>query len=114
MDAWDCLQAIFLPLNEDDATGVRLALPIREVDRRHDWLEFKTDGGRLIGLRVGIDADIWGSRSDYLLVIDRPGLLKFLAGARLSEPRKRHFVPKWTLWGSGITTFVPTTHKQRV
>ena len=82
------------------------------MNRQHDWLEFKTDGGRLLGLCVGIGANNWWeSRSDYLLVMDRPGLLEFLAGARLSEECKRHYVLKWTDWEPGITTTLPLESK---
>ena len=76
-----------------------------EEGRQHDALEFKTDGGRLIGLGVGIHGR--GSPSNYLLVIDRPGLLEFLAAARLTEACKLRYVLQWTDWESSITTILP-------
>ena len=78
-----------------------------EEGRKHDALEFKTDGGRLIGLGFGSDRGIRDSPSNYLLVIDRLGLLEFLAAARLTEECKLHYVLQWTDWESRITTILP-------
>jgi len=110
---WDCLQAIFLPLDKADVSGILLDLPSLEEDYQHYTLELKTDGGRLIGLCVGIDkvvryAGTQDSDSDYLLVIDRPGLLKFLAGAQCAPLAEEvRYVRKWVEWESEITTILP-------
>lgn len=81
-----------------------------EDDYQHYSLDLKTDGGRLIGLCVGIDmvvpyAGTQDSDSEYLLVIDRPGLLKFLAGAKPAQGDKS--ARQWVEWESGITTILP-------
>jgi hypothetical protein len=81
-----------------------------EEDHQEASLELKTDGGRFIGLCVGVDkvvryAGTQDSDSDYLLVIDRPGLLKVLSEARLTGEVRciRH----WAEWESGITAILP-------
>ena len=107
-DAWQCLQAIFLPLDEADVPSLFLDLPSLENAHRHYALDFKTDEGRLIGLRVGIERVVpfggnLDSDSDYILVIDRPGLLKLLAEAK----QEGKWPLEWTEWESGITTIVP-------
>ena len=80
-----------------------------QEDRQSYSLKLKTDGGRFIGICVGIDivvgcAGTRYSNSDYLLVIDRPGLLEFLAGVQQSG-----WVGPlgWEDWESGITTILP-------
>lgn len=84
-----------------------------EEDLQYSLLELKTDGGRLIGLCVGIDrvvryAGTQDSDSDYLLVIDRPGLLKFLSGTQCVPPVEGfNYIRKWVEWESGITTILP-------
>ena len=93
-----------------DAASVFLSLPNLIECCRYVDLELNTDGGRLIGLCVGVDLKIQyalprDSHSNYLLVIDRPGLLEFLSRARL-EKRAR-CVHTWEEWESGITTMLP-------
>ncbi len=80
-----------------------------EEDHQRYSLELKTDGGRFIGICVGIDVVVQGagtrnSDSDYMLVIDRPGLLNFLA-----EVQQSGWVRPlgWEDWESGITTILP-------
>ena len=82
-------------------------MPGEEEDYHLHSLELKAGCGRLIGLCVRIDnASFRDPDSDYLLVIDRPGLLNFLAGAQLAggvKYRRR----QWEEWESGITTILP-------
>jgi len=104
------LRAIFLPLDKAQTFDVLLALPSLEEDYQYASLELKTDGGRFIGLCVGIDlvvryAGTQDSGSDFLLVIDRPGLLKFLSGICLGQGVG--CVRNWAEWESGITTILP-------
>ena len=104
------LQAISLPLDIAHTSGVLLALPDLEENYQYASLELKTDGGRFIGLCVGIDlvvryAGTRDSDSDFLLLIDRPGLLKFLSGICLGQGVK--CVRNWAEWESGITTILP-------
>jgi len=106
---WDCLKTISL---KDDVPSVFLDLATLQEDYQHHSLEFRTDGGRLIGLCVGIDmviqyAGTRDSDSDYLLVIDRPGLLKFLAGASYGRRTETRRVREWAEWASGITRILP-------
>jgi len=101
------LQAIFFPFDGDDATGVSLDVPSVKIGNYHRSLEFKTDYGALIGIRVGIeDTTYRDPDKSYLLVIDRPGLLKFLAGAKLAGGVQRR-LHQWAEWGSEITTILP-------
>src|SRR5258706_2686638 len=99
----DRLQVISFPLDKGAAWSVSLDLPSLEEYHQHYSLELKTDGGGLIGVCVGIDMVVryvstLNSDSDYLLVIDRPGLLKFLAREGAA------FLHRWAEWESGITT----------
>jgi len=108
--SWKFLQAIFLPLDTEHTSGVILALPSLEENYQYASLELKTDGGRFIGLCVGIDFIVrYGgarySNSDFLLVIDRPGLLKFLSGICPRQGVK--YFRNWAEWESGITTILP-------
>jgi hypothetical protein len=101
----DGLQVISLPFDKGDLSGVFLGLPSLQGGYKHHLLELKTDGGKLIGLCVGIDTlvqypDIRESDSDYLLVIDRPGLRTFLAEAQ-GDIRFN-----WVEWESKITTIL--------
>lgn len=105
---WDSLQAISLSWDKDGVPGVWFDLP---EDYQHCSLELKTDGGRLIGLCVGIDrvvqyAYTQDSDSDYLLIIDRPGLLKFCTGAQ-DVPMAVLHDHEWACWGPEITTILP-------
>ena len=93
-----------------DTSSVHLALPNLIDYRQFVSLKLKTDGGRFIGLCVGVDLKIqyalpWDSHSKYLLVIDRPGLLEFLSRARLEKGVRG--VRTWEEWESGITTVLP-------
>jgi len=84
--------------------------------RQYVDLKLKTDGGRLIGLSVEVDLKIQyalprDSHSNHLLVIDRPGLLKFLSRARLEEGFKG--IRTWEEWESGLTTMLPIENNAR-
>ncbi len=112
----DWLQAISFPLDKAAGWSLTLDLPSLEEDYQHCSLELKTDGGRLIGVCVGIDmvvqyAGTRDSDSDYLLVIDRPGLLECLAedGAKVDFELGEgdDFFRPWAGWESGITTILP-------
>ena len=72
----------------------------------HYSLELKSDCGRFIGISVTIDNDdLRDPDSDYLLVIDRPGLLKVFAGSKwYGRFACDHY--KWAEWESGITTIL--------
>lgn len=107
---WDCLQVISL---ENDVVGVLLNLPSLQEDYQYNSLKLKTDCGRLIGLCAGIDMVVQygGTRdsdSDYLLVIDRRGLLKFAATAE-STPLAETFkaARDWAEWEPEITMILP-------
>ena len=121
----DWLQAVSFSPDKAAVWSVFLDLPSLEEDHQHYSIELKTDGARLIGICVGIDmvvqyAGTQDSDSDYLLVIDRPGLLEFLAreGAEVLRElgpeflRKlagegAEFLHRWEEWESGITAVLP-------
>jgi hypothetical protein len=103
---YETLQIISLPLDKGGPSGAFLDLPSLDEDHQYACLQLQTDGGRLIGLCVGIDIriqyeDIRDSGSDYLLVIDRPGLLKLLGGAQGTMRAN------WAEWESKVTAILP-------
>lgn len=98
---------------ENDVIGVLLNLPSLQEDYQYNSLKLKTDCGRLIGLCAGIDKVVQygGTRdsdSDYLLVIDRRGLLKFAATAE-STPQAETLkaARDWAEWEPEITMILP-------
>jgi hypothetical protein len=102
----DCLQVISPPFDKGDLSGVFLGLPSLQEGYQHFLLELQTNGGKLIGLCVGINTlvqylDTRKSGSDYVLVIDLPGLRTFLAEAQ-GDMRFN-----WVEWQSKITTILP-------
>ena len=120
----DWLQAISFPPDKAALRSVTLDLPSLGKNHVHDSLELRTDGARLIGICVGI-VQCFGERnsgSDYLLVIDRPGLLEFLAREGVDSLHElaggpeflgklagegAEFLRRWAEWESGITAILP-------
>ena len=107
------LGAIFLIPGTDSPIIVALDVPSLMKGHHHHSLKLKTDCGRLIGICVEINsANFRDPDSDYLLVIDRPGLLKVIAGSKW-RGRFAFTHYKWDEWESRITTILPLENNSR-